>query len=74
MSAKKIVGAVLIVFGLAVFLLGAISWPDRETVIDAGPLQVQTVEQKRVAVPPVVGIVALIGGIILFVLPDRRKA
>ena len=64
MSAKKIVGVVLVVVGLGSFLLGGISWTDRDTVIDAGPLQVQVEERESLAIPPVVGILALIGGIV----------
>jgi hypothetical protein len=52
---------------------GGVFWTDRDTVVDAGPLEVQTEETEGFALPPVLGVVSLIGGIILLVVPDRRR-
>jgi hypothetical protein len=67
------VGLVLIVLGIVALLWGGVFWTDRDTVVDAGPLEVQTEETEGFALPPVVGIISLVGGIILLVVPDRRK-
>jgi drug/metabolite transporter (DMT)-like permease len=73
MSPRKIVGLVLAVLGLVVLVWGGVFWTNEKTVVDAGPLQVTTSDRDGVSVPPVVGAVALIGGILMFVLPDRRR-
>jgi hypothetical protein len=73
MSGRKIAGIVLIALGIVVLLWGGIFWTDRDTVVDAGPLQVTRDERKGVALPPVLGGVAVIGGIILLAIPDRRR-
>jgi hypothetical protein len=49
-------------------------WTDRETVIDAGPLEVTAEQREGITLPPVLGAIALIGGILLLVVPERRRA
>ena len=73
MSARKVAGLVLTVVGLVALLWGGLFWTDRDTVIDAGPLEVQTAERKGVSVPPIVGGIALVAGIILLVVPSRTR-
>ena len=73
MSARRIVGLVLVVVGLVALIWGGVFWTDRDTVLDAGPLQVQTEDREGVALPPVLGAIALIGGIVLMALPSRSR-
>lgn len=73
MSGRRIVGLVLIVLGIVALLWGGVFWTDRDTVVDAGPIEVQTEETEGFALPPVLGVVSLIGGIILLVVPERRR-
>lgn len=73
MSARRIAGLVLLVVGLVALLWGGVFWTDRDTVIDAGPLEVATEDQEGIAVPPILGALAVIGGIVLLVVPDRRR-
>lgn len=74
MSTKRIAGLVLIVVGVVALAMGGVFWTDRDTVLDAGPLQVTTTEREGVAIPPIVGGLAIVGGIVLLVLPERRRA
>jgi drug/metabolite transporter (DMT)-like permease len=71
MTARRIVGLVLVVLGIVALVWGGVFWTDRDTVIDAGPLQVTTEDQEGLRVPPIVGVIALIGGIVLLVAPAR---
>ena len=73
MSARRIIGLVLMVLGIAALAWGGVFWTDRDTVLDAGPLEVQTEEREGFAVPPVLGVIALIGGIVMLAIPDRRR-
>ena len=66
-------GIVLILVGLVTFAWGGVFWTDRDTVIDAGPLQVQTEETEGFALPPILGAIALVGGIVLLLVPQRRR-
>jgi hypothetical protein len=74
MSLRRIAGAVLVAIGLIALLWGGISWTHEETVLDAGPIEIEAEERERIPLPPVLGAVSLIGGILLLVLPDRRRA
>ena len=73
MSARRMVGLVLIVVGVVALIWGGVFWTDRDTVVDAGPLEIQTEEREGVALPPILGAISLIGGIILLVIPERRR-
>ena len=61
----KLVGILLIVLGLAGVLYGGLSWTRRETVVDAGPIEIAKTERERLPVPPIVGALLLIGGVVL---------
>lgn len=73
MAMKRIIGVALVVIGIVALVWGGVFWTDRETVLDAGPLQVESEQREGVALPPVLGIIALIGGIVLLLVPDRRR-
>lgn len=72
MTVRRIVGLVLVVLGIVALVWGGVFWTDRETVIDAGPLEITTEEREGLRVPPVVGVIALIGGAVLLLAPSRR--
>lgn len=73
MSGIRIVGVILIVIGIVALVWGGVFWTDRDTVIDAGPLEVQTEETEGIALPPILGGIALVGGIALLLVPNRRR-
>jgi hypothetical protein len=68
------IGVVLIILGIVAFVWGGVFWTDRDTVVDAGPLQIETSDREGFALSPVLGGIALIGGIILLLVPQRRRA
>jgi hypothetical protein len=67
------IGLVLVILGIVALAWGGVFWTDRDTVLDAGPLEVQTAEREGFAVPPVLVVIALVGGIVLLAIPDRRR-
>lgn len=74
MTGTRIIGLALVIIGIVAFVWGGVFWTDRDTVLDAGPLQVQTTEREGIRLPPILGGIALVGGIILLVVPLRRRA
>lgn len=68
----KILGAVLIVFGLVALLYGGISWTKREKVVDVGPIEVTRENHERLPVPPIAGGLMLTAGVVLVAM--RRRA
>jgi hypothetical protein len=73
MTAARVAGIVLIVIGLVGLLWGGFSWTNEKTVIDIGPVEAKTREQKTIPVPPLVGGIALVAGIVLLAVPARRR-
>jgi uncharacterized membrane protein YidH (DUF202 family) len=73
MSATRAIGLLLVIVGIVALVWGGVFWTDRDTVLDAGPLEVQTAEREGFAVPPVLGIIAIVGGAILMFVPTRRR-
>lgn len=71
MTARRVVGLILVVIGVVTLLWGGVFWTDRDTIINAGPLEVTTEQREGFPVPPVVGIIALVGGVVLLVVPKR---
>ena len=69
----RILGIVLIVLGLVVLAYGGISWTERETVIDAGPIEVTREDTERLPIPPIVGGLILAAGVAM-VAVKRRSA
>ena len=61
----KIAGIVLIALGLAGVLYGGISWTRKDTIVDAGPIEISKTQRERLPVPPIVGALLLIGGVVL---------
>lgn len=70
----RLIGVILIVLGIVALAYGGITWTDRDTVIDAGPLEVQTVEREGIPLSPILGIVSVAAGVVLVVAGGRRRA
>jgi len=60
-----LVGVVLIVLGAATLAYQGITYTTRETVIDVGPLHATADRQRTLPLPPVLGAVAVVEGIVL---------
>jgi len=45
----------------------------REKIIDFGPLEVTAQEKETISLPPALGGISLVGGIILLVFSTRKK-
>ena len=73
MNVRYVVGIALVVIGLVSLLLGGFRWTEQKTVVDVGPLKATTTEHKTLPIPPIVGGLALAGGIVLLVVPSRRR-
>ena len=73
MKPAALLGVLLIVFGLAALAYQGFTYTKRETVVDIGPIHATADRDKTVPIPPVVGIVAVAGGVVL-VLSGMRKS
>jgi len=62
MKPMAILGVLLIVIGIAGLAIDNISFTERKTIVDAGPLKVTADEQRTIPIPTIAGIVAVIAG------------
>ena len=72
MNTLKIVGIILIVLGVVALVFQGITYTTREKVIDFGPIQATAEEKKTIPLPPVLGAISLIGGIVLLVACRKK--
>ena len=77
MKAAQIVGIILIVLGIISLAYQGFSYRTREQkrVVDLGPLKVDAnvEEQHHVPLPPILGVCAMAGGVVLLVTSSRRS-
>jgi hypothetical protein len=72
MKTTTILGIALIVLGVVAFVYEGISYTTRENVIDLGPLQATVDKKETIPLPPLVGGLAVVGGIALLIVGSRR--
>ena len=68
----KILGIILIVVGIAVFAYQGITYTSREKVIDVGSVEVTAEKTSTFPLPPIVGGIALVGGILLLLVGGKK--
>ena len=73
MKPTFVTAIVLIVVGLAALAYQGITYTSRETVVDIGPLHATADRQKTLPLPPVLGMVAVAGGVALLVAGVRTR-
>ena len=69
----RIVGIVLIVIGLISLALGGISYTTKEKVVDLGPIEATAERHKTIPLPPLLGGLALAGGVVLLIAGSRKR-
>ena len=70
----KLIGFILIAFGIFALVIGGIRYTDRDKVLDIGPIEAQVEHQKTIPLSPIVGIAALAGGVALVVAGARTRS
>ena len=69
----KLIGVVLIVLGIVALAYGGITYTKREKVLDIGPIEATAERQKTIPLPPVLGGLALVGGVALLIAGSRKS-
>jgi hypothetical protein len=72
MNTLKMVGIILIVLGIVALVFQGITYTKREKVIDLGPIEATAEQKKTIPLPPVLGAIALVGGIVLLVVGGKK--
>jgi hypothetical protein len=72
MKGTMLLGIGLIVFGVISLAYQGFSYTTRERVAEIGPIKVDADKEKTVALPPILGGLALAGGIALVLASSKR--
>ena len=67
-----LVGIALVLLGIVAFAYQGITYTSREKVIDIGPIQATADTQKTIPLSPLLGGLALVGGIVLVVVGAKK--
>ena len=74
MKRITLIGIVLLVLGVLALVYQGINYTHQEKIFDMGPIHATAEKHERIPLPPVVGGLALAGGIVLLVMGARQKA
>ena len=72
MKTYTLTGIILIVIGIVALAYQGITYTTREKVVDIGPIQVTADKTKTLPLPPILGGIALVGGIVLLVIGSKK--
>ena len=72
MRTNTIIAIILIAIGIVSFAYQGITYQKKEKVVDIGPIEVTSEKTKKLPIPPIVGAIALVGGIVLLIT-DRKR-
>ena len=72
MKIYALVGIVIIVIVIFAFAYQGFTFTTREKIVDLGPLQMTAEKTKTIPLPPILGAIALVGGIVLLVVGNRK--
>ena len=73
MKTYTLIGIVLIVIGIIALAYQGITYTTREKVVDIGPIQMTADKTKTIPLPPIVGGIALVCGIVLLVAGGKKS-
>ena len=74
MRTTAVVGILVIAIGLAALVDQGITYKTRDTIVDLGPVHATAERQKTLPIPPVLGLAAVAGGVVLLVVGLRKRA
>jgi hypothetical protein len=69
----KAIGIVLLLIGIFSLAYQGFTYTTQKKVVDIGPIQATKEEHHTVPLPPILGALALIGGVVVLV-SDRRNS
>ncbi|HEY7434767.1 MAG TPA: DUF3185 domain-containing protein [Methylomirabilota bacterium] len=71
-SGVLIIAIVLIAIGVVSLAYQGITYTTREKVLEVGPIKATAEKERTIPLPPILGGLALAGGVVLLVVGARR--
>jgi hypothetical protein len=72
MKRTAVLGFILVALGVLALAYQGITYRSRETIVDIGPLHATAERDRTLPLPPVLGIVAVVGGAALLITGSRK--
>lgn len=73
MKSSSILGIVLVILGVFALAYQGISYTKHEKVMDIGPIHATKDTTKTIPLPPILGGLALVGGVILLAVGSKNS-
>jgi len=73
MKSTAVIGIILIILGIAALAYQGITYTKRETVVNLGPIHAEADREHTIPLPPIIGVAAVVGGIVLLVAGARQQ-
>ena len=71
MSGRTVLGLILVALGLFALAYQGLTYTTQKKVVDIGPIQATKEQHHTIPLPPILGALALVGGIVV-VISGRR--
>ncbi|HEY7651788.1 MAG TPA: DUF3185 domain-containing protein [Methylomirabilota bacterium] len=71
-SGVLVIAIVLIAIGVVSLAYEGITYTTREKILEVGPLKATAEKEKTIPLPPILGGLALAGGVVLLAVAARR--
>ncbi len=69
----KVAGIVLIAIGIVALIYGGITYTTHKKVVDLGPIQAEKKETHNIPLPPLLGVLAIVGGGVMLVTAGKSR-
>ena len=74
MKSTNLIGIVLIVLGALTLAYQGFTYTRQEKVLDVGPIHATAEKHEHVSIPPILGGLALIGGVAILLVGARKNS
>ena len=74
MKPMAIFGVVLVAVGVVALVYQGVSYTSHDTVLDIGPIHATADRQRTFPLPPIVGLAAVAGGVVLLLTGGKARA
>jgi len=74
MKPATVIGIALIILGIVALAYRGITYTQREKIVDIGPLQATADREKTIPLPPILGGLSLVGGIVLVIVGSKSRS
>ena len=71
MRSATLIGLALVILGILALVYQGIGYTKHKEIVNIGPVHATSDERKTIPLPPILGAIALVGGIVL-IARDRK--